>query len=69
MKSLGLYYWYVKMSRCGCVEHGLKTIKNYIVYFRSFAKRAFKLPMVNQNEYVIRKSGQNDIAKDKLIPC
>ena len=23
-KSLGVYYWYVKVPRCGCVEHGLK---------------------------------------------
>ena len=26
MKSLGLYYWYVKMPRCGCVHHGLEYI-------------------------------------------
>ena len=26
MKSLGVGYWYVKMSRCGCVEHGLEYI-------------------------------------------
>ena len=28
MESLGVYYWYVKMSRCGCVEHhGLSSKK------------------------------------------
>ena len=29
MKSLGVYYWYVKMPRCGCVEHGLQYITFY----------------------------------------
>ena len=24
IKSLGVYYWYVKMPRCRCVEHGLE---------------------------------------------
>ena len=30
MKSLGVCYWYVKMPRCGCVEHGLGCIKFYV---------------------------------------
>ena len=30
MKSLEVYYWYVKMPRCGCVEHGLEYIMFYI---------------------------------------
>ena len=30
MKSLGVCYWYVKMSRCGCVEHGLENITVYV---------------------------------------
>ena len=30
MKSLGVYYWYVKMPRWGCVEHGLKYIMFYV---------------------------------------
>ena len=34
MKCLGVYYWYVKMPRCGCVEHGLEYdtfyVKKYI---------------------------------------
>ena len=30
MKSLGVYYWYVKMPRCGCVEHGLECITFYV---------------------------------------
>ena len=29
MKSLGVYYWYVKMPRCGCVDHG----PDYIMYY------------------------------------
>ena len=29
MKSLGVYYRYVKMPRCGCMEHGLE----YITFF------------------------------------
>ena len=36
MKPLGVCYWYVKVSRCGCVEHGLEYItfhvQNYIVH-------------------------------------
>ena len=30
MKSLGVYYWYVKMPPCGCVEHGLEYITFYV---------------------------------------
>ena len=30
MKSLGVYYWYVKMPQCGCVEHGLEYITFYV---------------------------------------
>ena len=30
MKSLGECYWYVKMPRCGCVEHGLEYITFYV---------------------------------------
>ena len=30
MKSLGAFYWYVKMPQCGCVEHGLEYIKFYV---------------------------------------
>ena len=29
-KSLGVYYWSVKMPRCGCVEHGLEYIMFYV---------------------------------------
>ena len=30
MKSLGVYYWYVKMPWCGCVEHGLEYFSFYV---------------------------------------
>ena len=30
MESLGVYYWYVKMPRRGCVEHGLEYITFYV---------------------------------------
>ena len=30
MKFLGVYYWYVKMPRCGCVEHGLEYFSFYV---------------------------------------
>ena len=30
MKSVGVCYWYVTMSRCGCVEHGLQWITSYV---------------------------------------
>ena len=30
MKSLGVYYGYVKMAHCGCVEHGLEYITFYV---------------------------------------
>ena len=30
MKYLWVYYWYVKMPWCGCVEHGLKCITFYV---------------------------------------
>ena len=30
MKSLGIYYWYVKMPRCGCLEHGLEYLSFYV---------------------------------------
>ena len=30
MKSLGVYLWYVKMPRCGWVEHGLEYITFYV---------------------------------------
>ena len=30
MKSLGAYYWYVKMPICGYVEHGLEYFSFYI---------------------------------------
>ena len=29
MKSFGVCYWYVKMPRGGCVEHGLQYITLY----------------------------------------
>ena len=29
MKSLGVYYWYVQMPLCGCVEHGAEYITFY----------------------------------------
>ena len=29
-KSLGAYYWYVKMPRCGCDEHRLEYITFYV---------------------------------------
>ena len=30
MKFLGVYFWYVKMLLCGCVEHGLEYITFYV---------------------------------------
>ena len=30
MKSLGVYYWYVKVPRCRCVEHGFEYITFYV---------------------------------------
>ena len=30
MKSLGVYYWYVKKSQCGCVAHGSEYITFYM---------------------------------------
>ena len=30
MKSLGIYYRYVKMPQCGCVEPGLEYIMFYV---------------------------------------
>ena len=30
MKSLGVYYWYVKKSQCGCVAHGSEYITFYV---------------------------------------
>ena len=30
MKSLGVYYWYVEMLRCGYVEHGLEYFSFYV---------------------------------------
>ena len=30
MKSLGLDYWYIKMTRCNCEEHGLEYITFYV---------------------------------------
>ena len=35
MKTLGVCYWYVKMRRCGRVEHGLEYmfyVKKHIVH-------------------------------------
>ena len=29
-KSLGVYYWYVKIPRCGYIEHGLKDVAFYV---------------------------------------
>ena len=36
MKSFGVYYWYVKMPRCGCVEHELEYIMFYVKKHRQF---------------------------------
>ena len=41
MKSLGVYYWYVKMPRCGCVEHGLE---NIMFYVKKYIQRPFLCP-------------------------
>ena len=30
MKSVGVYYWYVKMTRCGCVRHGIGYFSYYV---------------------------------------
>ena len=30
MKSLEVYYWYVKVPRCGHVEHGLEYFSFYV---------------------------------------
>ena len=30
MNILDVYYWYVKMLRCGCVEHGLEYFSFYV---------------------------------------
>ena len=30
MKSLGVYYWYIKMAQCGYVEHGLEYFPFYV---------------------------------------
>ena len=30
LKSLGVYYWYVKMARCGYVGHGLEYLSFYV---------------------------------------
>ena len=30
MKSLGMYYWYVKVPQCGCVKHRLEYIMFYV---------------------------------------
>ena len=40
MKSIGVYYWYVKMSRCGYVEHGLD-------YFSFHVKKNIWLPVLD----------------------
>ena len=36
MNSLGVYYRYVKMPRCGGVEHGLEYIKFYVQRHSTF---------------------------------
>ena len=53
---LGVYYWYVKMPRCGCVEHGLEYImfhvqqgKNIKIVLKiTYLKFHFNLPGANQ---------------------
>ena len=35
MKYLGVYYWYVKMARCGCVMHGLEYIFFYVQKYKT----------------------------------
>ena len=30
MKSLGVYYWYIKIPQCGYMEHGLTDVKCYV---------------------------------------
>ena len=30
MKSLGVYYWYVKLPQCRYMEHGLEYITSYV---------------------------------------
>ena len=36
MKSFGVYYCYVKMPWCGCVEHGLEYIMFYAHNIQTF---------------------------------
>ena len=41
MKSLGLCYCYVKMSWCGCVEHGLEYDAFYVKKYVASLKALF----------------------------
>ena len=41
MESLGVYYWFVKMSRCGCVEHHVAPLAGCpdpLLFFKNAAR-------------------------------
>ena len=44
MKSLWVCYWYVKMSQCGCVEHGLAYITFYVQKHITYLVALFWFP-------------------------
>ena len=48
MKSLGVYYWSVKMPWCGCVEHGLEYIMFYVKQGKSEGFESCDRPIVRK---------------------
>ena len=49
MKSFGVYYWYVKMPQCGCVEHGLEYITFYVKKYIAHLVACSGFPLVRND--------------------
>ena len=50
MKSLGVYYWYVKIPQCGCVEHGLKYITFYVEKYIAYLAAHCGPPLIRDGQ-------------------
>ena len=59
MKFLGVYYWYVKMQRCGCVEHGLEYIKLFVQKYIEDLAACSGTPLVRDGPLGAPEFGEN----------
>ena len=49
---MGTYYWYLKMPKCGYMEHGLKDIAFYVQKHMAHRTVCYNFPLVRDNPHL-----------------